>query len=654
MIDRLAAQTLVDGRYEVLSRLGSGGMADVYCAHDSQLDRKVALKVLYRRFAADDEFVERFRREASSAAGLQHPNVVSVYDRGEWEGTYYIAMEYLQGRSLKQVVQEEGPLDPARAIDFTVQILKAARFAHRHGVIHRDLKPHNVIVADEGRAKVTDFGIARAGKSEMTQTGSIMGTAQYLSPEQAQGHAVSPQSDLYSVGVILYEMVTGRVPFDAESAVTIALKHVAERPVSPSAFNAAVTPDLEAAVMRALEKDPARRFADADEFIATLQAARDGIPEGAVALPRPAQATEEVTALALPPTPVSPVPWAPQEYAPPAPPPPVGERARGGGWWKALLVVLVLAGLAVAGVFVFVAEKVAVPNVVGGTQAAAELRLKKEGFKTEAIRETNSKPRGTVVGQDPSPGSRVRKGSTIQLTVSDGPGQAIVPHVDGLGRNAARALLREAGFRVEESRQADADVGTNRVIRTFPSNGEVVDKGTTVQMVVSTGAERATVPGVVGQTLEDARATLEDAGFKVRAQERESDAQPGTVVDQDPKGAQTARQGSRVTVFVAKAPDTIAVPDVTGKSEDEAITILAAANLIPKRREQAVDDPAQDGRVLDQSPKKDKRVKRGSEVAITIGRFTEGPPPPEPPPAPAPPPGGAVAPPPPDPGATPQ
>src|SRR3989440_9778757 len=212
----VAAGIVIDGRYKVLERLGSGGMADVFLAEDDQLGRKVALKLLYRRFSEDPGFVERFRREAQSAAGLQHPNVVSVYDRGSYDDTYYIAMEYLPGRSLKQLIRQEAPLDPVRAIDITIQILKAARFAHRRGVIHRDLKPHNVIVDDADQAKVTDFGIARAGASDMTETGSIMGTAQYLSPEQAQGHAVGSTSDLYSIGVVLYEMLTARVPFDAE------------------------------------------------------------------------------------------------------------------------------------------------------------------------------------------------------------------------------------------------------------------------------------------------------------------------------------------------------------------------------------------------------------------------------------------------------
>jgi eukaryotic-like serine/threonine-protein kinase len=274
-------ETIIDGRYRVLSRLGSGGMADVYLAEDRLLGRQLAVKVLHHHFAEDQEFVERFRREASSAAGLSHPNIVGIFDRGEWNGTYYIAMEYVAGRSLKTVVREQGALDPATAIDIVTQILRAARFAHKRGVIHRDLKPHNVILDEEGRARVTDFGIARAGASDMTLTGSIMGTAQYLSPEQAQGHAVSGRSDLYAVGIILYELLTGAVPFDGETAVAIAFKQVSAEPRAPSELQPGVPGALDAVVLRALAKDPARRFADAEEFIAALQQARLRLPIGA-------------------------------------------------------------------------------------------------------------------------------------------------------------------------------------------------------------------------------------------------------------------------------------------------------------------------------------------------------------------------------------
>src|ERR1700726_3530209 len=249
--------TIIDGRYKVISRLGSGGMADVYLAEDQLLGVLLAVNLLHHHFAEDQEFVERFKREASSAAALSHPNIVGIFDRGEWGGTYYIAMEYVDGRSLKDVLRQEGAMDAASAIDVVIQILRAARFAHKRGVIHRDLKPHNVILDEEGRARVTDFGIARAGASDMTMTGSIMGTAQYLSPEQAQGYPVTAASDLYSVGVILYELLTGAVPFDGETAVAIAFKQVAATPRPPSELNPALPPSLDAIVLRALAKDPA-------------------------------------------------------------------------------------------------------------------------------------------------------------------------------------------------------------------------------------------------------------------------------------------------------------------------------------------------------------------------------------------------------------
>jgi serine/threonine-protein kinase len=249
-MQRIESDTMIDGRYRVIEKLGSGGMADVYLAEDSQLGRRMALKVLHQRFAEDQQFVERFRREASSAAGLQHPNIVAIFDRGEWDGTYYIAMEYVEGRTLKDIIREKGPAPPEAAVDITLQILRAARFAHKRGVVHRDIKPHNVLIDTDGRVRVTDFGIARAGTSDMTETGSIMGTAQYLSPEQAQGRPVDARSDLYSIGIVLYELLTGRVPFDAESPVTIALMQVNEAPIPPRQIVPTIPPEPSFSITR--------------------------------------------------------------------------------------------------------------------------------------------------------------------------------------------------------------------------------------------------------------------------------------------------------------------------------------------------------------------------------------------------------------------
>src|SRR6266404_6226726 len=266
-----------DRRYLIQRKLGSGGMADVYLADDQELGRQVALKMLNERHASDDQFVERFRREAQSAAGLNHPNIVSIFDRGRAEGTYYIAMEYLDGRTLKELLVRNGPTPIPIAIDYARQILGALSFAHRNGIIHRDIKPHNIVVGGDGRLKVTDFGIARSGASQMTEAGSIVGTAQYLSPEQARGAPVDPRSDLYSLGIVLYEMLTGNVPFTGDTPLEIAMKHLSEVPVPPSELRDDVPDDLDLVVLRALAKDPEDRYQTADEMNADLARIQRGL-----------------------------------------------------------------------------------------------------------------------------------------------------------------------------------------------------------------------------------------------------------------------------------------------------------------------------------------------------------------------------------------
>jgi beta-lactam-binding protein with PASTA domain/predicted Ser/Thr protein kinase len=597
---RLEAETVIDGRYKVLRWLGSGGMADVYCAEDLQLGRQVALKVLYGRFAEDQEFVERFRREASSAAGLQHQHVVGVYDRGEWDGTYYIAMEFLDGRSLKQVVEEEGPLDPARAVDLTTQVLRATRFAHRRGVIHRDLKPHNVIVDGEGRAKVTDFGIARAGASDMTQTGSIMGTAQYLSPEQAQGHPVSEASDLYSVGIMLYELLTGRVPFDGESAVTIALKHVNETPPPPSTYSAAVSPALDAVVMRAVEKDPAQRFANADEFIAELQAA---VAQPTTILPAVAE----------------------ESYAYPAAPLAVAERERGRWWLWVIALLLVVAAIIAVALLAGggAAKQVTVPNVVGADQASAEAKLRQEGFSTDTTPTTSDQPKGQVIGQDPTGDQKADKGSTVTLTVSDGPAQVGVPQVTGLSVKSAVGRLVKAGLRVGDQRTENSDsVVKGRVISVSPTEGTKVDKGSSVTLVASSGKARASVPSVVGKAFDEARSTLEAAGFRVTRTDQETQDKPAdTVLSQSPSGGQKVDEGSTVQLTVAREPAQADVTDVTGENTEDAVRRLSKDGFAVDQKTKAVDSPEGDGVVISQKPAGGK-AKKGSTVTITVGKYT--------------------------------
>ena len=627
MTELPSTASIIDGRYRLLGRIGSGGMADVVCAEDLQLGRKVAIKLLHRRFAEDAEFVERFRREASAAAGLQHPNVVAVYDRGAWDGTYYIAMEFLDGRSLKKLIQDEAPLAPDRAIELTTQILKAARFAHRRGIIHRDLKPHNVIV-DEQRPtphlKVADFGIAKAGASDMTQTGSIMGTAQYLSPEQAQGLAVSAASDLYAVGIILYEMLTGRVPFDGESAVTIALKQVGEAPVPPSVVNPQVPPALEAVVLRALEKDPADRFGDADAFIAALADAAAGIAPG--------PPTGEATRVIAPPragtgrfVPVPP-PDAYREPLPPVQPPPLAppepDEGGGGRWWIALLVGLVVAAVIVGALLLLGHDKVRVPSVVGRSQNDAERALERQGLSSDVTqRASQDQPSGTVIAQDPGGGAKTDKGAVVRLVVSSGPAMATIPNLAGQPRSVARKALLDRGFKIAERREPSETVSENRVIATDPGAGDDLQKDQTVTLVISSGAERLTVPSVVGLSEAEARSALGQAGFKVATTSRETeDEDPGTVLEQSPTPQARLRKGGTVTLVLAKAPPDVEVPDVTGQGQNAATQALRKAGFTVQTLTQPVDNLDQDRHVLAQDPPGGK-AKKGSTVTITVGHF---------------------------------
>jgi eukaryotic-like serine/threonine-protein kinase len=610
--------TLVDGRYRVSSRLGSGGMADVYLAHDTLLGREVALKLLHHRFSEDQEFVERFRREASSAAGLSHPNVVAVFDRGEWDGTYYIAMEYLPGRSLKAVVREHGPLSPGDAIDIVVQILLATRFAHRRGIIHRDIKPHNVILDEEGRAKVTDFGIARAGASDMTLTGSIMGTAQYLSPEQAQGHAVSESSDLYAVGVVLYELLTGSVPFEGESAVTVALKQVSMEPTPPSRRNPEVGPALDAVVMRSLAKEPTQRFASADEFIAALQQAREGIAPAPITAINGAPPTPHDTAAALL---VPPLPDGED------PEPTDAERKRKRRLWIAAGVVALAIAAAVVALLVFGSKtgQVTVPNVSGETQSTALTSLQREGLVPVVSLAANARvASGLVVGTTPPSGTPVKKGARVSVVVSSGPGVLALPNVEHKSSAEATKILREKGFQPTTQNQSSSTVGKGLVISTNPAAGTEVQVGSPVTVLVSSGPQEVSVPEVSGESQADATATLAAAGLKVTVVKREvSEPSVGTVISQSPSAGSTLTVGGQVTIVVAQAPKQTAVPSVVGQSEVQAVATLTAAGFTSTTVTRTVTEPSKVGIVVQQSPEAGHKLTKGGSVTIAVGAVGE-------------------------------
>ncbi len=603
----LADGAVIDGRYRIIRRIGSGGMADVYLAEDTHLGREIALKVLHRRFAQDAEFVERFRREASAAAGLQHPHVVGVFDRGEHEGTYYIAMEYLRGLTLKDVVAREAPIDQLRAIAIGAQILQAAGFAHRNGVVHRDFKPHNVIVDDQGNAKVTDFGIARAGASEMTETGSIMGTAQYLSPEQAQGQEVTSRSDVYSIGVMLYELLTGRLPFTGDSAVAIALKHMSEPPPAMSGNGLRVEPNLEAVVLGALAKDPAARWQTAEDFAEALEACRPYV-EAFLAGDEPSQDTAVFAAV-------------------PVPPPAAGDRGERPRRWPAYAIAALVLALIALMAWVFTRpEQIDVPKVTGMQLSEARDRLDKAGFdNVDVERERSLAKLDQVLRQDPDPGEQAARDDAIVLVVSDGPGEVRIPDVAGFTRAQAIRELRKADLRVNVDERPSESVDPGLAIGTSPAQGTSVDRRSTVRLLVSSGPAAVEVPNVVGLSLDSATKRLDDLGIGYRVKREESDQPEDEVIAQDPGAGTSLEPGGRVELTVAEPAEQVSVPFVTGLSQGEALSVLRAEGLEGSVRQRDVTDETQDGVVLEQRPAAGSDVDSDSTVVLVVGRFTEPP-----------------------------
>lgn len=585
----ISRDTMIDGRYRAMKRLGAGGMAEVWCAEDEVLGRRVAVKLLGGRYVTDPEFHERFRREAQAAAGLTHPNIVGIFDRSEWEGTPYIAMELVDGQTLKELVTERGPLPPHIAVGLVEQILRALAYAHRRGIVHRDIKPQNVILDPEGEAKVADFGIARAGNSEMTQTGAIVGTVQYLSPEQANGHPVDRRSDLYSAGIVLYELLTGHVPFDGEAPVSIALKHVNERPVPPGQLRPGIPPALEAVVLRALEKDPNLRFQSAEEFIAALEQARQAPTRRIVAEPPPVVD-----------------PYVEEEV----------ERSR---WWLWALGLLVVAALAVGALFLFAGgEKVTVPNLVGRNADDAIAILQRRGLEPDIENVISDEvKRDEVISQNPEAGSEVREGAAVEIRVSAGREQVTVPAVVGTSQADAEQALEAAGFRTKVERAYSDTVPEGAVISSSPEQGRSVSKGRTITLTVSRGREGVTVPGLVGNTREGAEQALQGAGLTADVSERESSEPPGTVLEQNPASGATVAPGSAVALVVAKERPQI--PDVTtdNPTVEEATQALEDAGYKVKTVERQ-GDPALVGRVIGQSPAAGTRRSTGGTVTIAV------------------------------------
>ncbi|HEY7208597.1 MAG TPA: Stk1 family PASTA domain-containing Ser/Thr kinase [Gaiellaceae bacterium] len=624
--------SLFDGRYKIVRRLGSGGMANVYLAEDQELGRRVAIKILNDRHAHDDQFVERFRREAKNAAGLSHPNVVAIYDRGEAEGTYYIAMEYLEGRSLKELIVSRGPAPIPVAIDYARQILAALRFAHRNGIVHRDIKPHNVLVDGEGRVKVTDFGIARAGAaSQMTEAGSIVGTAQYLSPEQAKGTAVDQRSDIYSLGIVLHELLTGGVPFTGETPVEIAMKHISETPEPPSERRSDVPHDLDLVVIRALAKDPADRYQSAEEMDADLQRVLRGVAisreteESAtqiMAAPTTVMSAATTATVAAPRTGTTPPQRPPvyYDYDEPGPRRPI---------WPWLLALLFVVGAGIGGWLLYnqVSDQlsssggVAVDNYVGLRQQIAAEKIHAAGLGY-VIKHQDSTPAqlGFVIDQTPTPGVRIDKGENVTIFVGTGPPKTKVPDVVGEDSTTAAADLANAHLKVKAV-QINSDRPSGTVTAQDPKAGVSVTQGTEVRINVSKGPQPVSVPSVVGQSADSAASALQGAGLGVSRTDVDSNQPAGTVVRQDPGSGISVSKGTTVTIFVSKGPTTTAVPDVTSQDVQTAGQTLHSSGFNVKTVSQDVSDPSQDGIVLSQTPNGGTQAKPGTVIQLTVGRL---------------------------------
>ena len=600
------------GRYAVIERVGTGGMAEVYRARDDLLGREVAIKVLHDRYSRDRSFVERFRREAQAAANLSHPNIVALYDYGADGDTYFIVMEFIEGRSLSEIISTEGALLPERAADIAADVAKALERAHSNGLVHRDIKPGNIMITNSGQTKVTDFGIARAlsgdGEQTMTQTGMVIGTAAYLSPEQAQGNTIDGRSDVYSLGVVLYEMLTGAPPFSGDTPLAIAYKHVRENPDPPSKMNRDVPTGLDAITMKALAKNPDNRYSSATEMQEDLQR----FSNGQRVLATPLLADETAIAGAATGTQV----MRTTEYEDYDDEP---QNKRAALYIVVTLLILGLFGLLawlLAGNLLGGDEPVEVPDVVGMHVDEAGEALEEVGLGAEVEEKNSKKPEGEVLEQDPEAGADAVTGDTVTLIVSAGVRQVVVPDLTGQTLEEATATLKDARLKVGEITQRDdPEAEPSEVLEQFPPSGREVDAGSEVDLVV---ASAATVPDVTGETESDATAILRDAGYEVSVSREPSDTvEEGRVIAQDPDAGAEYEEGQTVTILVSEGPEAQEMPDVTGENADEAQAFLEEDyGLEVTQADGACAQPP--GRVCDQDPEPGTPVEPGDSATLYV------------------------------------
>ena len=592
-------------RYEIIDRVGLGGMAEVYRARDNVLDRIVAVKVMLPQYAADETFTKRFRQEAASAAALQSPYIVSIYDWGQDGSTYYIVMEYVRGSDLKTGIKERGAINQRKVAEIGSQVAAALSVAHAHDIIHRDIKPQNIMIQPDGNAKVMDFGIARAKGAGLTQTSSVLGTAHYISPEQAQGKELTPASDIYSLGVVMYEAATGKLPFDGPDAVSVALKQVSEIPSPPSTIKPDIDPALESIIMMAMAKDPNARFGSAREMRKALNDYLAGRPVSATAafaaaetgyignVPpaiggTPTQVINTVPANQGVPSNKGVTTSGPTSTANPYANPggqSTTKSSGGKGKYVGIAIAIIAAIAIVAGVAYAMlsgGSGETVPDVTGKTVAEATTILDDSGFRVGTVTRqySDTVEEGKVISQDPTSGMKRDRNTTVNLIVSQGAETLTVPDLSGMSSEEVSAALSKAGLKgVTGKAVYSKDVEKGKVVSQSPAAGSTVSKGSTVEYVLSLGVETVSVPNVVNKTEEKATAELEAAGFVVTVERGySSTVDSGYVYKQDPSSGKL-ESGEEVTIYVSKGTETVTVPSVVGYTVSAATSALQSAGF---------------------------------------------------------------------------